>query len=91
MAPKAQLKQYKSSIKILEIKNVTKVYKKRTVLDDINFDVYEGENLPEGKKSVAIALTFQPIESTFTDQDIENLMKKVEVEVGKKTGASLRQ
>ena len=55
------------------------------------FDVYEGENLPEGKKSVAIALTFQPIESTFTDQDIENLMKKVEVEVGKKTGASLRQ
>lgn len=44
MTPKAQLKQYnKSSVKILEIKNVTKVYKKRIVLDNINFDVYEGE------------------------------------------------
>ena len=54
------------------------------------FDVYEGENLPEGKKSVAIALTFQPSEATFTDKEIETLMKKVEVEVGKKTGAVLR-
>ena len=54
------------------------------------FDVYEGENLPEGKKSVAIALTFQPSEATFTDKEIETLMKKVEMEVGKKTGAVLR-
>ena len=54
------------------------------------FDIYEGENLPQGKKSVAIALTFQPIEQTFTDKDIENLMNKVIVEVGKKTGGELR-
>ena len=54
------------------------------------FDVYEGEHLPEGKKSVAIGLTFQPIEQTFTDKDIENLMNKVIVEVGKKTGGELR-
>jgi len=54
------------------------------------FDVYEGENLPEGKKSLAISLTFQPIEQTFTDKDIENLMNKVIVEVGKKTGGQLR-
>ena len=54
------------------------------------FDIYEGENLPEGKKSVAIALTFQPSEATFTDKEIETLMKKVEMEVGKKTGAVLR-
>ena len=54
------------------------------------FDVYEGENLPEGKKSVAIALTFQPSEATFTDKEIETLMKKVEMEVGKKAGAVLR-
>ena len=54
------------------------------------FDIYEGENLPQGKKSVAISLTFQPIEQTFTDKDIENLMNKVIVEVGKKTGGELR-
>jgi len=54
------------------------------------FDIYEGANLPEGKKSVAIALTFQPQEQTFTDKDLENLMNKVIVEVGKKTGGELR-
>ncbi len=54
------------------------------------FDIYEGNNLPEGKKSVAVSLTFQPIEQTFTDKDIENLMNKVIVEVGKKTGGELR-
>ena len=54
------------------------------------FDIYEGDNLPEGKKSVAVSLTFQPIEQTFTDKDIENLMNKVIVEVGKKTGGELR-
>lgn len=54
------------------------------------FDVYEGENLPEGKKSVAITVVFQPTDQTFTDKDIENLMNKVIVEVSKKTGAQLR-
>jgi len=54
------------------------------------FDVYEGENLPEGKKSVAITVVFQPTEQTFTDKDIENLMNKVIVEVIKKTGGELR-
>ena len=54
------------------------------------FDIYEGITLPSGKKSVAISLTFQPTEQTFTDKDIENLMNKVIVEVGKKTGGELR-
>ena len=54
------------------------------------FDIFEGGNLAEGKKSVAISLTFQPVEQTFTDKDIENLMNKVIVEVGKKTGGELR-
>ncbi|MBR6356063.1 MAG: phenylalanine--tRNA ligase subunit beta [Alphaproteobacteria bacterium] len=54
------------------------------------FDIYEGITLPSGKKSVAISLTFQPVEQTFTDKDIENLMNKVIVEVGKKTGGELR-
>lgn len=54
------------------------------------FDVYEGENVASGKKSVAIGLTFQPQEQTFTDKDIENLMNKVIVEVNKKTGGELR-
>ena len=54
------------------------------------FDVYEGENLPEGKKSLALAMTFQPVENTFSDTDIEVLMKKVEQAVKSKFNAELR-
>lgn len=64
----------------------------REFISDVRvFDVYEGENLPEGKKSIALALTFQPKDKTFTDQDIENLMNKVIQEMKKKCNAELRQ
>lgn len=63
----------------------------RNYITDVRiFDIFEGGNLPEDKKSVALSVTFQPTEQTFTDKDIENLMNKVIVEVGKKTGGSLR-
>ena len=63
----------------------------RNYISDVRiFDIYEGDNLPENKKSVAISLTFQPKEQTFTDKDIENLMNKVIVEVSKKTSGELR-
>jgi phenylalanyl-tRNA synthetase beta chain len=63
----------------------------RHYIDDVRiFDVYEGENLPADQKSVAVSVVFQPKEQTFTDKDIENLMNKVIVEVGKKTGGELR-
>lgn len=63
----------------------------RDYISDVRiFDEYEGENLPEGKKSIAIAVTFQPKAATFTDKELENLMAKVEVEVSKKCSASLR-
>ena len=54
------------------------------------FDVYEGENLPQDKKSIAITVTFQPKDKTYTDAELEGLMNKVISEVGKKTGATLR-
>ena len=54
------------------------------------FDVYEGENLPEDKKSIAITVTFQPKDKTYTDAELEALMNKVINEVSKKTGATLR-
>ena len=63
---------------------------KRYISDVRIFDVYEGENLPQDKKSVALSLTFQPIETTFSDQDIETLMKKVEQAEKAKCNAVLR-
>jgi phenylalanyl-tRNA synthetase beta chain len=54
------------------------------------FDVYEGDKLPEGKKSVAIEVTFQPRERTLKDEEIEAAVRKVIAAVAKATGATLR-
>ncbi|MPZ55753.1 MAG: phenylalanine--tRNA ligase subunit beta [Rhizobiales bacterium] len=54
------------------------------------FDVYEGEGIEPGKKSVAIAVTLQPREKTMTDQEIDALAGKIVAEVTKRTGGTLR-
>lgn len=63
---------------------------KENITDVRVFDIYEGTGLPEGKKSVAIALTFQPKEKTYTDVELDTLMNKVINEVGNKCNAVLR-
>ncbi len=54
------------------------------------FDVYEGSNLPEGKKSYAISITLQDDEKTLNDNQIEAIMSKITANLAKKTGATLR-
>ena len=54
------------------------------------FDVYEGKNLPEGKKSYAIAITLQDTEKTLNDKQIEAVMNKIIGNLTKKLGAELR-
>ncbi|MDE6010644.1 MAG: phenylalanine--tRNA ligase subunit beta [Muribaculaceae bacterium] len=54
------------------------------------FDVYEGSNLPEGKKSYAVAMTLQDDEKTLNDRQIEAVMKKIIDSLEKNTGARLR-
>jgi phenylalanyl-tRNA synthetase beta chain len=54
------------------------------------FDVYDGDKLPEGKKSLAIEVVFQPREHTLTDAEIETSGQKVVAAVAKATGAVLR-
>jgi len=54
------------------------------------FDVYEGVGVPEGKKSVGVAVTLQPREKTLTDAEIEAVSEKIVAEAAKKTGATLR-
>jgi phenylalanyl-tRNA synthetase beta chain len=54
------------------------------------FDVYRGEGLPEGAKSIAIHVTLQPRERTLTEAEIDAAVSKVVSEVSRKTGAALR-
>ena len=54
------------------------------------FDVYEGGNIPKDKKSVAINVTLQAIDKTLSENDLEDISKKIIDTVGKKTGATIR-
>lgn len=62
----------------------------RKLLRDVTlFDVYEGKNLPEGKKSYAIKIFLQDNDKTLTDKQIEASMGRI-VEALRKLGAELR-
>ncbi|SEM98079.1 phenylalanyl-tRNA synthetase beta subunit [Methylobacterium sp. UNC300MFChir4.1] len=54
------------------------------------FDLYEGPGVPDGAKSVAIAVRLQPVERTLTDAEIEAVSARIVAEVTRKTGATLR-
>ena len=54
------------------------------------FDVYEGKNLDEGKKSYAVSFKFQDVEKTLTDQQVDAVMDRVRELLEGKLGAELR-
>jgi phenylalanyl-tRNA synthetase beta chain len=63
----------------------------RTLIDGVTlFDVFAGEKLGAGKKSLAIEVTFQPRDRTLTDAEIEAACGKVVAAVARATGAVLR-
>jgi len=62
----------------------------RILIDTVNvFDIYEGKGVPEGKKSVAIAVRIQPKDATLTEAEIEALAQKI-IAATIKLGATLR-
>ena len=64
----------------------------KSLLKDINlFDVYEGKNLPDGKKSYAVSFTLQDNTKTLTDEQIDKIMSKLQRNLEAEVGASLRQ
>jgi len=54
------------------------------------FDVYEGENIPDNQKSIAINLRIQSSEKTLKDSDLEKINKLIIETVENKTGAKIR-
>ena len=54
------------------------------------FDVYEGKNLPKGKKSYAVNFILQDTEKTMGDKQIEAVMNKIISNLKKQLGAELR-
>tara|TARA_R110002050_G_scaffold286088_1_gene436074 strand:+ start:17153 stop:19609 length:2457 start_codon:yes stop_codon:yes gene_type:complete len=63
----------------------------RKLLKQVNlFDVYEGKNLPEGKKSYAVGFTFSHPDKTLTDKQVDKVMQKMIKELCDKLHAELR-
>jgi phenylalanyl-tRNA synthetase beta chain len=55
------------------------------------FDLYRGEQLPEGKKSLALRLTFQSAERTLTDDEVATLREQIRDALAREVGGSLRE
>ena len=63
----------------------------KALIDDVAvFDLYEGANLGENRKSLAVAVTLQPTDRTMTDDDLEAVSEKIVAAVAKQTGGELR-
>lgn len=63
----------------------------KSLLKNIDlFDVYQGENLPEGKKSYALSFNIQDSSKTLTDEQIDKIMNKLQKNFETELGAVLR-
>jgi len=61
------------------------------LLKDVKiFDVYQGDNIISGKKSIAFNVTLEPKDKTLSEKDIDQVSKKIISIVQKTTGATLR-
>jgi phenylalanyl-tRNA synthetase beta chain len=62
----------------------------RNLIEQVTvFDIYEGKGVPDGRKSIAVAVRVQPKDATLTDAEIEALAQKI-VAAALKLGATLR-
>jgi phenylalanyl-tRNA synthetase beta chain len=76
--------------KIGALEKIIKEVDENLIQNVSTFDVYEGENIPKDKKSVAINVTLQSIDKTLSEKDLEEISKKIIDTVSKKTGATIR-
>ena len=79
-------KDFKSQELIEIISNIDK-----ELISDVNiFDIYEGENIPNDKKSIALNVTIQSMNKTLNERDLEKINKLIIDTVEQKTGAKIR-
>jgi phenylalanyl-tRNA synthetase beta chain len=78
------------AVRYAEIEKVA-IETERKLLREVNlFDVYEGKNLEAGKKSYAISFTMQDSSKTMTDQQVDQIMTRIQAALADKLGAALR-
>ena len=73
-----------------EIVNLVRKIDRELIKEVKIFDVYKGENIDRGKKSIAFNVTLEPKDKTLSETEIEEITKKIILTVQKSTGAVLR-
>lgn len=78
------------SVTFARIQQIAVASEKKLLKKITLFDVYEGKNLPEGKKSYAVNFLLQDEEKTLNDKQIDSVMRKIQQNLEKELGAQLR-
>ena len=80
------IKNYKAGDVEKIIRQVDKILIKKVLI----FDVFEGGNMPEGKKSIAVNVTIQSMDKTLSEKDLNQVSQKIINIVKAKTGGTIR-
>lgn len=78
------------SVKFADVKKIANESERKLLKEVTLFDVYEGKNLPAGKKSYAVSFYLQDEGKTLNDKQIDVIMKKIQTNLEQKLGAQLR-
>ena len=78
------------NIEFAEIEKIAYQSEKKVLKEVRLFDVYEGKNLEEGKKSYAVNFLLQDEQKTMNDKQIEAIMNKIEQNICKQLNAKVR-
>jgi len=76
--------------KVGELENIIKKIDDTIIKKVITFDVFEGQNIPQDKKSVAINVVIQSQDKTLTESDLDQISQKIINTIKEKTGATIR-
>ena len=79
-----------NAVEFAQIEQVARQAEKKLLKQVELFDVYEGKNLPAGKKSYAVNFILQDEEKTMNDKQIDAIMQKLIAQLTSKLGAQLR-
>ena len=78
------------NVEFAQIEEIARQTEKKLLKKVELFDVYEGKNLPAGKKSYAVNFILQDAEKTMGDKQIDAIMQKLIANLKKQLGAELR-
>ena len=78
------------NVQFAEIEKIATESERKLLKDVALFDVYEGKNLPAGKKSYAVSFYLQDEGKTLNDKQIDAIMKNIQTNLEQKLGAQLR-